>query len=1737
MKSFQSYLCFLLFIFCFLLASSDYVHSQQISVVKDIALETIPDESFELTIPNDWIYSGVAGVASNNNPNNPNPDTPFGDSLLFLKNMGSATQTVRLAKDGCYRIKIWAAQLNVPDNEMTFRILINDEEVAEITPDSIVYEEYQSVAIKLKKGYHNLKLEAISLPQIILLDNVQMENIPCWSDTLTWSTNTVPSITDDAIVNNDKSVVLDVDGAITQIDVEGEFLAANNCSLAFDAERILIKNSTGFWQWGQEHTPYENVGIITLRGDFAQSQVFPTPGSAFLAAMNGAKIQIHGREKLSWTQLDSTALQGDTSIILKETVDWEIGDEIVIASSDFDCHQAETRIISSINGTAISFAQPLIYDHFGELQTYNNGSRDFVLDERTEVGLLTRNLKIQGDSDADSDGYGGHVMIMAGSYGYVSGVEFFRMGQKSLLGRYPFHWHLTGDVSGQYIKNSSIHHSFNRIITVHSSNNALIEDNVAYDHIGNGYFLENGDETGNQFIHNLGILTLAAAPGEEVRPYDSLHAEGTNTPFLLRLPATFWITHPDNDFVGNACGGSEGSGFWMVVQPKPIEGTNPNGIFPRFSPLGLFDDNRSHSTSFSNFSIDLKIETNEAGEHLILSSGTYQPTNIPVVNRFTSYKCKDRAIWMRTNTLHFDSCSSGDNSRSTFFAYNNVIFNSLYVGQSDNLGTPSTWLANENYWGRSLPIPGSFPDNYSIYNHFKAHPLYDGPSGLINCHFADYDGDNATVFSPNTAATKSTVHYVENLSFTNVPTENKFSQLFSKDRDFQWTTGIIDKDGSIDSLTNPGDVIKPEIIEPENTTRRVYEKGFNNESAAVYVSEWEHYICPEEHYGLLLMYYGWADARKTPMYSLRSDGHATFTLGQDFKNQIPVLANTVVRYSLQYHRLPNDLHLLYKFLNQGDTTTFIVPNLPSGTYISKNGGNIPQAGTLSEFNNSTDERYFFNNNTLYFRLKANSITNTKQFGQDYKYTSNINICQDQSCTPETQGGNYGMSLADYERGLDTRAMLNTNGNLNLGSIGFNATASPYDGIDDSNSFTITSDGDALDEYVEYRLAFSRQIWSEFNNLKLNHSGAKVQVLLHDNSEGDIHLGYVESNSCFGLDLTRLDKETIDEVDGLVIRVFESDLGDYQTPGLTANIVLNDIYLDYSIQLSEFHTDLQGWHTTGATTTIDDGIITMTGTASNSRLGNDLFFGKPPVDLTEMPKVVIRMKNNSSATKGTFYHMPWGSGWTSNQFDLISDGQFHNYLIDNIWTTGFDLQRMMLQPMNGAPSGNVEIDYIRFTTCDNCYNEQMDGLETGVDCGGPDCYPCQCEDGIQNGDEEGIDCGGSCPNVCSTLVFENSTLQGVSDNWITVNTQNSYTNMVVVATPVLKNISEKPIVTRIQNVTTNSFDIKLQNPGNGNAGNHVVHYFVVEEGVYTDSIDGITMEAVLVNSALTAISTNWVFESHNYQNTYNNPVVLGQVHSYNDTEWSVFWASEDMVRNNPPSSGITFSAGKEIAQDINNTTRADETIGYVIIEQGIYNINDQLLEAGLGPDNVKGVGDLQVVGGGRYYTEPVLDINSVVLSSAAMDGTDGGWPVLYGAAPIGNQSFQLRIDEDQIKDAERKHTTEQVAFLAIGSHSTALSGDNSNMAMRSLQATKNNDQNPSNHLKIYPNPANDVVNIRMNIETSALLSIMNAAGQEIYKTVTSGNELHLNTSQWSSGLYLVRLNEEGTINTAKLIIYK
>ncbi len=83
--------------------------------------------------------------------------------------------------------------------------------------------------------------------------------------------------------------------------------------------------------------------------------------------------------------------------------------------------------------------------------------------------------------------------------------------------------------------------------------------------------------------------------------------------------------------------------------------------------------------------------------------------------------------------------------------------------------------------------------------------------------------------------------------------------------------------------------------------------------------------------------------------------------------------------------------------------------------------------------------------------------------------------------------------------------------------------------------------------------------------------------------------------------------------------------------------------------------------------------------------------------------------------------------------------------------------------------------------------------------------------------------------------------------MTVSLANTYVSPVVVCTIQYAN-NTIPVVTRVSNVTANSFDVRLQNPSDEPVVAENVSYLVMEEGVWI--VDGITCEAQLYTSTVT-----------------------------------------------------------------------------------------------------------------------------------------------------------------------------------------------------------------------------------------------------------------------------------------------
>lgn len=190
--------------------------------------------------------------------------------------------------------------------------------------------------------------------------------------------------------------------------------------------------------------------------------------------------------------------------------------------------------------------------------------------------------------------------------------------------------------------------------------------------------------------------------------------------------------------------------------------------------------------------------------------------------------------------------------------------------------------------------------------------------------------------------------------------------------------------------------------------------------------------------------------------------------------------------------------------------------------------------------------------------------------------------------------------------------------------------------------------------------------------------------------------------------------------------------------------------------------------------------------------------------------------------------------------------------------------------------------------------------------------------------------------------------GVSNTgWTTVDVGRSYGDKMVVVATANYSESSPPLVTRVQQITDDTFQVKVDRADGlpDDVTGIDVHYVVVEAGVYAN------MEAIRVDSTITDGAGSWIGESQAYQNVYAQPVVIGQVMTANDPAYSVFWARGDDSTSAPSSSALYV--GKHVGEDPNQV-RADETIGYIVIEQGKGAFGSVQYLAALGADAVMGM---------------------------------------------------------------------------------------------------------------------------------------------------------------------------------------
>lgn len=537
-----------------------------------------------------------------------------------------------------------------------------------------------------------------------------------WSDPRTWG-GAIP--TGAVVIPSGQTVWLDINVSITSLQIDGTLIFLDEHDIDLSAKWIMVN---GKLQIGTADVPYQHQATITLNGNNPDENVMGM-GTKVLCAMMGGTIELHGAPRLiTWTKLSATASPGEKQIMLERAPDWKPGERIVIASTDFDPHQAEEVTIKSVIGQTVVFEQALRYQHWGAMQQYGN----YQLDQRAEVGLLSHNIIVQGDASSATTLFGGHIMVMNGSHARVQGVEMRRLGQEGRLGRYGFHWHLAGDNSGDYFLDNSLHHLYSRGVVVHGTSNTNIAGNVLYDFRGHGFAVEDGIERNNIFYNNLGLL--ARVPRVQPNPQD-------NTDLT---PAVFWIKNPNNVFRRNVAAGSEALGFWYDLPEHPTGPSATNKVWPREEKAGEFSDNVSHS--------NIKSLNHKSGTGLWVD-GDISTRRIPISSDILTQRSSAKSIEqvLFRNLTVYKSQSIGAWLNNEFLIGGRFSDNKVSVIAGAGLPTIESslvvCLSNNSNPAVGIPTgPGDWGDQP-----FNAVQLYDGNLRIRNSTFAncrDFNGDN-----------------------------------------------------------------------------------------------------------------------------------------------------------------------------------------------------------------------------------------------------------------------------------------------------------------------------------------------------------------------------------------------------------------------------------------------------------------------------------------------------------------------------------------------------------------------------------------------------------------------------------------------------------------------------------------------------------------------------------------------------------------------------------------------------------------------------------------------------------------------------------------------------------------------------------------------------------------------------------------------------------------------------------
>lgn len=279
-------------------------------------------------------------------------------------------------------------------------------------------------------------------------------------------------------------------------------------------------------------------------------------GGAWASLRDIGELDIHGLPVTTWARVDRTVIGclkpkhqcplSSKQVHVTGKLEWASNAEIVLTNPPEVLAVGSTQFA---NGkTVLTLRNPARKTHISLQRTVNG----VVLDLRSEIGLLSRNIVIQGSySRGHSEHFGAHTIAKRDSEYRIEFAEFRACGQAGFTGRHCVHFEQLGVVppGSSYARGLSVHRGWNRAISLTRTSEIEISSNVAYKVEGHVYSQSDEFSMHNQFINNLGVLgtkTLACGKSD-------------------CKPGIFGVYNPENFWRGNVAADGEKYGFGWAM--------------------------------------------------------------------------------------------------------------------------------------------------------------------------------------------------------------------------------------------------------------------------------------------------------------------------------------------------------------------------------------------------------------------------------------------------------------------------------------------------------------------------------------------------------------------------------------------------------------------------------------------------------------------------------------------------------------------------------------------------------------------------------------------------------------------------------------------------------------------------------------------------------------------------------------------------------------------------------------------------------------------------------------------------------------------------------------------------------------------------------------------------------------------------------------------------------------------